>query len=58
MRTGAATGRHMTIIGIKSGKQDNRPSFEERLKSDSHLKTLQTKAPTKNNFNFSFLSKK
>ena len=58
VRTGAATGRHLTIVGIKEGKQDNRPTPEEREKSDMHLKTVETKSSKKNGFNFSSIFQK
>ena len=47
MRTSAATGRHFTIVAVKGGSNDVRPSAELRAKSDSHLNTLDIKAPKK-----------
>jgi hypothetical protein len=45
VRTSAATGRHFTIVAVKGGSNDVRPSAELREKSDSHLNTLDIKAP-------------
>ena len=47
MRTSAATGRHFTIVAVKGGSNDVRPSAELREKSDSHLNTLDIKVPKK-----------
>lgn len=47
VRTSAATGRHFTIVAVKGGSNDVRPSAELRAKSDSHLNTLDIKAPKK-----------
>ena len=58
VRTGAATGRHLTIVGIKDGKQDFRPTAEEREKSDMHLKTIEVMSPKKNSFDLSSFFKK
>ena len=45
VRTAAATGRHLTVVALKSGVSDVRPSSEVREKSDSHLNTLEKQAP-------------
>ena len=47
MRTSAATGRHFTIVAVKGGSNDVRPSAEIRELRDSHLNTLAMKATKK-----------
>lgn len=43
VRTGAATGRHLSIVATKGGSIDVRPSPEDRQASDKHLATFKTK---------------
>ena len=41
VKVSAATGRHLTLVAMKNGIMDLRPSDDEREQSDAHVGTLE-----------------